>query len=426
MDIKEGFKQTNIGDIPIDWAVVPIMTIAHVKTGPFGSTLHESDYVREGTPIITVEHLGDQGIEHFNLPMVSDQDKYRLRNYTLIKDDIVFSRVGSVDRNSLIKTTEEGWLFSGRLLRIRTQDKRIHSPFLSYYFKTEDFKNRIRSVAVGQTMASLNTQIINNIEIAFPSFPEQRAIAEALSDVDALIAAQEALLAKKRAIKQGVMQELLTGIRRLPGFSGEWEERSLEEIGLISGSGVDKKIRKNEVPVKLLNFMDVYSKDFIYSFNLKQVVSTNTEKAKKCMIRQGDIFFTPSSEMPYDIGNSCISMEDVSDGVYSYHVVRLRLSKPEEWDLKFRSYIFKTKFFLDQAEKICAGSGQRYVISLSGFKSLKIYFPIDKEEQKAISEVISTIDEEIRTLEENLQKIMLIKKGMMQELLTGRIRLTGV
>jgi type I restriction enzyme S subunit len=194
MELKKGYKQTGVGLIPEDWNVVPINSVASVKTGPFGSALHEKDYVQEGTPIITVEHLGEQGVVHSDLPMVSGFDLQRLHAYSLQSGDIVFSRVGSVDRNSLIGEKEHGWLFSGRLLRIRAQSKNLHTPFLSYYFHSEPFKQRVRGVAVGQTMASLNTKIVNAIEVVMPPLSEQRAIAAALTDVDALLTALDAPL----------------------------------------------------------------------------------------------------------------------------------------------------------------------------------------------------------------------------------------
>lgn len=189
--------------------------VANVKTGPFGSALHERDYVQEGTPIITVEHLGEFGVLYLNLPFVSEFDRQRLRAYVLEKHDIVFSRVGSVDRNALIRSSEEGWLFSGRLLRVRLNQAIAFAPFLSYYFHTEQFKARVRNVAVGQTMASLNTRILNGIYVHLPKIPEQTAIAAILFDMDAEIAALEAKLAKARQIKQGMMRELLTGRIRL-------------------------------------------------------------------------------------------------------------------------------------------------------------------------------------------------------------------
>ncbi|MES3008232.1 MAG: restriction endonuclease subunit S [Pseudomonadota bacterium] len=207
--------QTRLPGFHGDWEVNRLGEVSDVKTGPFGSTLHESDYVQEGTPIITVEHLGNFGVEHTNLPLVSDSDCKRLAAYSLEVGDIVFSRVGSVDRNALIRPAEEGWLFSGRLLRVRSNKRRIFAPFLSYQFHGETFVSEVRNVAVGQTMACLNTQILKGIRVFLPAVPEQIAIAEVLTDMDAELLALEQRREKTRALKQAMMQELLTGRTRL-------------------------------------------------------------------------------------------------------------------------------------------------------------------------------------------------------------------
>ena len=207
--------QTRLPGFQGEWEVKRLGELADVKTGPFGSSLHESDYVLDGTPIITVEHLGEFGVEHLNLPMVSELDRRRLQAYSLDAGDIVFSRVGSVDRNALIRSAEAGWLFSGRLLRVRPDRRQAYAQFLSYQFHSEPFKALVRSVAVGQTMASLNTQILKGIKVGLPPLSEQTAIAAVLSDIDAELTALEARRAKTRALKQAMMQELLTGRTRL-------------------------------------------------------------------------------------------------------------------------------------------------------------------------------------------------------------------
>jgi len=219
--IKQGAMQelltgkTRLPGFSGEWGRKPLGELADVKTGPFGSTLHESDYVRDGTPIITVEHLGEFGVEHFNLPMVSETDRRRLQVYSLAVGDIVFSRVGSVDRNALIRPSEAGWLFSGRLLRVRPDRGQACAQFLSYQFHSEPFKAMVRNVAVGQTMASLNTQILKGVNVVLPPIREQAAISAILCDMDAEITALETKLAKARQVKQGMMQELLTGRIRL-------------------------------------------------------------------------------------------------------------------------------------------------------------------------------------------------------------------
>lgn len=210
-----GSTKTDVGELPSEWRVVAIGLIADVKTGPFGSSLHGRDYVDDGTPIITVEHLGENNIIHANLPMVCEADRKRLNAYSLEQGDVVFSRVGSVDRNALVTSAESGWLFSGRLLRVRAPSSAVDTRYLSYQFHSEAFKQRVRTVAVGQTMASLNTQILKGVLIALPPLQEQAAIAGILSDMDTEIAALDANLAKARALKHGMMQDLLTGRIRL-------------------------------------------------------------------------------------------------------------------------------------------------------------------------------------------------------------------
>jgi len=288
--------------------------------------------------------------------------------------------------------------------------------FVFYLLKSIDF-TRHNS---GGAQQSLNRNFIYPIQIRVPQPHEQRIIADALSDVDALIGALDSALAKKRALKQAAMQQLLTGQTRLPGFHGEWEVKTLGEIGSISGSGVDKKSRSDEVPVRLVNYLDVYHKDFIYSDDLNHWVTAPQHQARRCAVKKGDVFFTPTSETRDDIGLSAVAMEDIPDACYSYHVARLRLT--EDWDLRFRTYAFKTKSFLDQAETLCDGNGTRYVISQGKFRGMIVKIP-PITEQTAIADILSDMDAEISALEQRRDKTRLLKQGMMQELLTGRIRL---
>jgi len=302
------------------------------------------------------------------------------------------------------------------------QKGKLDSKFLCFHMSSSFGKKEMAKLQVGGGKGNLNTRDLKKYYFAFPStIIEQKAIAEALSDIDGLIASLDNLITKKRNIKQGAMQQLLTGKKHLPGFSGEWETKKLGEIGEITGAGIDKKSNPDEVPVRLVNYLDVFHRDFIYSSELNHWVTAPPIKTQKCAVNKGDIFFTPSSETRKDIGISAITMEDIQDAVYSYHVVRLRLY--EEWDLIFRAYIFKTRYFLDQAETVCEGSGKRYVISLKRFREMEIYYTSSQDEQSAIAKILFDIDTEIEALEKRRDKYKSIKQGMMQELLTGRTRL---
>ena len=158
--------------------------IAISQTGPFGSQLHEEDYVSEGTPIVTVEHLGDTNFTHQNLPFVSEADTKRLSKYILIEGDIVFSRVGSIDRNVYVDKNHEGWMFSGRCIRVRADKNKVNPRYLSYYFKQNSFKKMMMNLAVGATMPSLNTKIMNSIELDLLPRENQDKIANILSTID--------------------------------------------------------------------------------------------------------------------------------------------------------------------------------------------------------------------------------------------------
>lgn len=167
-----------------NWQKVRLGDVCEIQTGPFGSQLHNEDYVTVGTPIVTVEHLGQRKFSLQNLPRIKEKDKQRLIKYVLKKDDIVFSRVGSVDRCSYVSANEDGWLFSGRCLRVRCLDKIIYTKYLYYYFCLEKIRQHIRNIAVGATMPSINTKLLQSIEVELPPLAKQERIAAILGSLD--------------------------------------------------------------------------------------------------------------------------------------------------------------------------------------------------------------------------------------------------
>ena len=160
--------------------------LADIQTGPFGSQLHKEDYVADGTPIVTVEHLGNKMFSEQNLPRVSNTDKNRLKKYVLKQGDIVFSRVGSVDRCSYVDQKHDGWMFSGTCLRVRPTSE-IDSEYLYYYFCLEETKQFVRNIAVGATMPSINTKLLGEVVVTFPELEQQKRISGILSAIDSKI-----------------------------------------------------------------------------------------------------------------------------------------------------------------------------------------------------------------------------------------------
>lgn len=236
------FKDTEIGKIPEEWEVRTINSFCSVKTGPFGSMLHAEDYVAKGTPIVTTEHFknGILPLVGKDIPQIGIEDLKRMSSYTLTKDDIVFSRVGSVDINALVTVRQKGWLFSGRVLRVRPF-KQTDSLYLHYGLLKHSVRSDIVSRAVGLTMASINTKILGETELSLPPLNEQRRIASALTSIDNLIASLGKLIEKKKNIKQGAMQQLLTGKTRLKGFTEPWVYRKISEIATTSSGGTPSR-----------------------------------------------------------------------------------------------------------------------------------------------------------------------------------------
>ena len=393
MVVPNGYKETEIGCIPLEWHISQLEQIANIRTGPFGSALHADDYVFSGTPIITVEHLGESSITKNDLPLVSDFDKKRLDKYTLNTGDIVFSRVGSIDRNAYVTENESGWLFSGRLLRIRSISDSVNSKYLSFYFKLRATISRIESISVGQTMASLNTQLMNKFNVVLPAISEQRSIASALSEMDELIVSLENLIEKKKVIKQGAMQELLTGKKRLPGFEGEWTEYSLNQL-------------EYEQPTMYIVKSDHYFESGIPVLTAGKTILLGYTHECDGIYEKGDViifddFTTASKYITYKFKVKSSAM-------------KLLTSRESNINLKF---IFETMQLID----FKLNDHQRYWIS--EYSKIRVLFPPTLEEQNAITDIISDMDGEIETLTQKLEKYRQIKQGMMQELLTGRIRL---
>jgi len=410
MELKRGYKQTEAGVIPEDWAATTIGEVAMFSGGaqPPRSTFRFSpapDYIR----LIQ--------IRDYKTAEYATYIPEALANKRCTASDIMIGRYGP-PIFQILQGIEGA--YNVALIKAIPGTK-IHRDFFFYILKQEKLFLLIDSLSrrsSGQT--GVEMPALKGFGVFLPPLPEQCAIAKALSDMDALLDALERLIAKKRDLKQAAMQQLLTAQTRLPGFFDKWEVRRLGELGEISSSGVNKKILPDETPVRLVNYLDVYRKDFIYSNDLEHWVTAPPLQLKRCVVQKGDVFFTPSSETRDDIALSAVAMEDIPDAAYSYHVVRLRLHEP--WDLRFRTYAFKTRAFLNQAETLCDGSGTRYVISQNKFRNMTVSVP-PIDEQSAIAAVLSDMDAELSALEQRRDKTRALKQAMMQELLTGKTRL---
>lgn len=202
-------------EVPEEWEVAELGRICKngggsIQTGPFGSQLHAEDYKTEGIPIVTVEHLIGNRISHENLPLVGKSDYKRLSKYVLKTGDLVFSRVGSIDRCSITTIAENGWMFSGRCLRV-SPGQYFEPQFLLCQLNYSIAKKYILANAVGSTMKCLNTGILSKTPIFRPTIEEQNRIAERIRFCENSINENEAVLKKYEFVKTGLMQDLLSG-----------------------------------------------------------------------------------------------------------------------------------------------------------------------------------------------------------------------
>ena len=193
-----------------DWEQHRLGEFSDIKTGPFGSTLHADDYINDGMPIITTEHFksGQLPTVKDGIPQVSENDYCRLSSYILNTNDIVFSRVGSVDINALVTPFQDKWLFSGRVLRVRPYAE-IDSTFLHTLLETDSVRNDIISRAVGQTMPSINTEILKITSLCLPQdIDEQREIGEYFCIFDRLINLHQHKCDQLKEVKRFMLQNM--------------------------------------------------------------------------------------------------------------------------------------------------------------------------------------------------------------------------
>lgn len=420
MEVRPGYKQTEVGVIPREWDVSPLGALAETSSGTTPARAMQERYYRNGS----IAWVKTMDLNNSEITSTSEQvTELALKETSLTAYPVgtvlvaMYGGFQQIGRTGLLRIPAT---VNQAISAVQPDPTKLVSEYLlaTLNYRVEYWK---RVASSSRKDPNISSQDVRNFPIAYPPPPEQRAIAAALSHVDALLGGLDRLIAKKCDLIKATMQQLLTGQTRLPGFHGEWKVKELGQLGIISAAGVDKKIRSGEPPVRLVNYMDVYRRSFIGSKDLDHVVSAPPDQALRCAVRKGDVFFTPSSEMPFDIAASAVAVEDIPDACYSYHVVRLRLN--EDWDLRFRAYAFKTQAFLDQAARTSEGSGVRYVITQSKFRQLTIRYPSDKVEQTAIAAALFDMDAELATLEARRDKTRDLKQAMMQELLTGKARL---
>ncbi|QOX77625.1 restriction endonuclease subunit S [Trichlorobacter lovleyi] len=411
MELKPGYKQTEVGVIPEEWDIVPVGSLFSFKNG-----LNKAkEFFGYGTPIVNyMDVFQYSGLLVKDIHGRVDANRNELKAYEVRKGDVFFTRtsetVEEIGIAAVMLDDAQDTVFSGFVLRARPTDDSLENEFKKYCFSARYYRQQVTSQASYTTRALTNGRSLSASLIARPPLPEQRAIAAALSDVDALIASLDKLIAKKRNMKQAAMQELLTAKRRLPGFSGEWEVKKLGEIATFFSGGTP--------PTSVSAY---YGGDiaWITSGDLnKSVITGVSGRITKAGLEN-------SSAKLIEENTLLIALYGATSGVTAMSKIRAAINQavlaivPKTDSSLF--LFFKLSYLKDWIITTYTQGGQP---NLSGdiVKAIEISFP-PLPEQTAIAAILSDMDAEIAALEQKRDKTRLLKQGMMQELLTGRIRL---
>lgn len=245
--------------------------------------------------MVTVEHLGNRAFTKQNLPMISDSDKKRLNKYVLNEGDIVFSRVGSVDRCSYVDNKHLGWMFSGRCLRIRPCNV-VYPLYLYYYFCMENTKQFIRNIAVGATMPSINTKLMKDLEVPLPTKEIQQKIASILSALDDKIELNNKINENLEQQAQAIFKSWFVDFEPFGGVMPEdMREVPLNELCEIVTKGTTPTTIGKHFSDKGINFLKAESILQNHSFDRNKFahIDNDTHKVlKRSIIKEGDIVFT--------------------------------------------------------------------------------------------------------------------------------------
>jgi type I restriction enzyme, S subunit len=409
--VPEGYKQTDVGVIPKDWRIRKIGDFTNCAAGGTPSTLR-SDYWGEGFRWMNSGEL--------NLKVVSDVEGritplgLKESSTRLIPPKCILIGLagqGKTRGTVAINTVE---LCTNQSIAAIFPNNDFVSKWL--YYNLDNRYLELRGMSTGDSgRGGLNLTIIRSIYVAFPDYKEQELIAEVLTDSDSLIQALENLISKKRNIKQGTMQELLTGNIRLPGFSGEWKTLKLKDFlktPVSDGPHLTPIFHRTGIPFLSVNNLVNNRVNFSELRYISE--EDHIEFSKKCKPERNDILLGKAAS----VGKVAIIDFDLELNIWS-PLALIRVN--ETHDPKFVFYSFQSSNILNQIQLLTNSSSQGN-IGMGDIELLIFNLP-EKNEQKAIAEVLSDMDAEITALEQRLEKAKAIKQGMMQQLLTGRIRL---
>jgi len=418
---RPAYKQTEVGVIPEDWVSPSIKEIAAnrpnaIVGGPFGSDLVSKDYVATGVPVVRGQNMALHYVSG-EFAFVSESKAKYLQANTARPNDIIFTQRGTLGQISIVPSQPfEKYVVSQSQMKLTLNADLADSEYVYQYFLSASGQKQILDSAIQTGVPHTNLGILRSYRIpAPPTLAEQQAIAEALSDADALIESLEQLLAKKRQIKQGAMQELLTGQKHLPGFAGEWEVKRLDRLADIRSGGTPSTLRS-----------EFWDGDVLWC-TPTDITGLNGHKYLGDTSRKITALGLKASSAEIIPPRSVVMTSRATIGECAINLVPLSTNQGFKNFIPFYDVDVEFLYYLLATQKqgfisLCGGS-TFLEIGKTQLAAYEVSIPSTKTEQTAIATVLSDMDAEIAALEAKLAKARKLKQGMMQELLTGRIRL---
>ena len=404
-------KKTEIGVLPSDWSVVTLLDCLCGKPS-YGINAPAIAYSPQKPRYIRITDITEAGTYSKSSP--ASVEDVNIDRYYLKKNDIVLARTGaSVGKSYLYQKNDGNLVYAGFLIKASINDIVADARYVFACLHTQRYWQWVNTISVRSGQPGINGEEYSAYLLPLPSRMEQTAIAEALSDVDSLISSLQKLIEKKKAIKQGAMQELLTGKKRLPGFSGEWSKQQLGDIcNIVNGGTPSTSIAEFwNGNILWCTPTDITGCPTKYIYTTENKITESGLKASSAtLLPKGALLLCSRAT----IGEVRIAGNAIcTNQGFKSLVVHQNISN--EW-LYYMVHVLKSNM-LEKA------IGSTFLeISKKDLAELDIIVP-ELTEQKAIAQVLSDMDNEIEQLEKKLSKYQQIKQGMMQELLTGRIRL---
>lgn len=391
MELRAGYKRTEVGVIPDDWDVDRLgqCLLCAPEYGINAAAVVHSDSL---PTYIRITDITDDG--QFSRENLTSVDHPTANRYLLDVGDLLFARTGaSVGKSYLYKPTDGSLAFAGFLIRVKPNPSKLVSTFLAAYVQTSAYWAWVKTMCMRSGQPGISAREFSELPIPLPPVSEQQVIADAFCDCDALISSLNTLIAKKRDLMQGVMQQLLVGRMRLPGFMGDWDMKKLGAIAPIEKGQLitEKDVMSGPVPVIAGGKKPAY-----YHNEPNRTGKTITVSASGANAGYVGFFDIP------------IFASDCST-----------ISENTGYDLGFLYWQLRLK--QEAIFKMQSGGAQPH-IHPADLRPLEIFLP-DLLEQQAIACVLSDMSSEIKELEKQRDKTRALKQGMMQELLTGKMRL---